>query len=173
MLYLLDKNVVRHAIKGFRDGLKRRLLPLELGALTFWQLAQRRQARIFISEASFNVPQQRLHYNEAIIFLNSVEVLTPTRYHTRWARRIRETAKLTREDAAMIALATFGTNSSHTILGMDRLITYDLAMINGYLNYQSRLSARLQAMTNQLDPPFSNATLPQLMTPDDVLNEWA
>ena len=106
MQYLLDKNVVRHAITGFRDGLKRPLLPLESGALAFWQAAEMHAAKVFISEASFHVLQRRLHYDEAIVFLDFVEVLSPTRYHTRWARRIRETSKLSREDAAMIALAT-------------------------------------------------------------------
>jgi hypothetical protein len=149
MQYLLDKNVVRHAITAFRDGFRRPLLPLELGALTFWQVAEMRAARVFISEASFNVLQRRLHYDEAIAFLDFVEVLSPTRYHTRWARRIRETSKLSREDAAMIALATFGSDPSGMILGVHRLITYDFPMINGYQKKRSRLERRLQAMTGQ------------------------
>ena len=132
-----------------------------------------RAARVFISEASFNVLQRRLHYDEAIVFLDFVEVLSPTRDHTRWARRIRETSKLSREDAAMIALATFGSDSSGTIWGAHKLITYDLPMINGYQKKRSRLERRLQAMTAQLAPPFDKATLPQLMTPDEVLKEWA
>jgi hypothetical protein len=128
MQYLLDKNIVRHAITAFRDGFRRPLLPLELGALAFWRVAEMRAARVFISEASFNVLQTRLHYDEAIAFLDFVEVLSPTRYYTRWARRIRETTKLSREDAAMIALATFGSDSSGTILGVPKLITYDFPM---------------------------------------------
>ena len=37
MHYLLDKNIIRHAITALRDARKRPLLPLELGALSFWQ----------------------------------------------------------------------------------------------------------------------------------------
>lgn len=173
MHYLLDKNVVRHAVTALRDARRRPLLPLELGALSFWQVARRRGVILFISRPSYNVLQRRRHYREALVFLKFSEVLSPTRYHTRWARRVRETSKLSREDAAMIALATFGSDSSGTILGVPKLITYDFPMINGYQKKCSRLERRLQAMTAQLHPPFDKAILPKLMTPDDVLTEWA
>ena len=148
------KNVVRHAVTALRDARKRPLLPLELGALSFWQAARRRGIRLFISLPSYHVLQRRRHYKEALVFLKFSEVLSPTRYHTRWARRIRETSKLSREDAAMIALATFGRDSSGPILGVPKLITYDLPMINGYQKKYLSLEHRLQAMTAQLDPPF-------------------
>lgn len=65
------------------------------------------------------------------------------------------------------------TDQSGTILGAHRLITYDQPMINGYMAKRSPLERRLQAMTGQLLSPYDQATLPQLMTPDDVLKEWA
>ena len=100
MHYLLDKNIIRHAITALRDARKRPLLPLELGALSFWQAARRRCVRLFISLPSYHVLQRRRHYKEALIFLKFSEVLSPARNHTRWARRIRETSKLSREDSA-------------------------------------------------------------------------
>jgi hypothetical protein len=42
-------------------------------------------------------------------FLNQVEVAVSTRYFRRWARRLREHG-FSREDAAILALATFGTD---------------------------------------------------------------
>ncbi len=173
MRYLLDKNIVRHAIMALRDARKRPLLPLEQGALVFWQAARMRKARLFISAPSYHVLLRRRQYKEAQFFLKFSEVLTPTRYHTRWSRRVRETTKLSREDAAMIALATFGTDQSGTILGAHRLITYDQPMINGYMAKLPPLERRLQAMTGQLLSPYDQATLPQLMNADDVLKESA
>jgi len=87
MHYLLDKNVVRHAVTALRDARRHPLLPLELGALSFWQAARRRGVRLFISRPSYNVLQRRRHYRETLVFLKFSEVLSPTRYHTRWARR--------------------------------------------------------------------------------------
>lgn len=173
MRYLLDKNVIRHAITGFRDMMTRSLLELELGALTFWQASERRAEDVFISEASFNILQTRLDYDEVIVFLDFVNVLVPSRYHARWARRIRESTGLSREDAAMIALATFGSNDSGKILGVHQLLTYDIPMINGFQSYHSTLEHRLKVMTEQLPLPFNQAALPEIMTPDQVLKKWA
>lgn len=107
-------------------------------------------------------------YAEVRLLLDAMEVLYPTRYHARWTRRIRDTTGLSREDAAMIALATFGANSARTIIGVHRLITCDQPMITGYTNYLPILERRLRAMIAQLSPPFHNATLPELTTPNTV-----
>jgi hypothetical protein len=75
---------------------------------------------------------------------------------------------LSREDAAIIALATFGTNSTGTILGVHQVVTYDQAMITGYVNHLPTLQRRLKAMTSQLPAPFHQAALPELTTPDTI-----
>lgn len=171
MRCLLDKNVVRYTIAGWRYRHLRSLSPLEIGALSFWRLANDREVLIYISDTSFEV-LRHLQYREVRFLLNTVDVLSPTRYHTRWTRRIRETTGLTREDAAMIALASFGSNQQGTILGTQRLLTYDQRMINGYLSHLSVLQHRLGAMTAQLLAPFHQAYLPQLVTPDEMIGEW-
>ena len=91
---------------------------------------------------------------EVQLFLNSVDVLFPTRYHSRWTRRIRETTGLTREDAAIIALASFGSNQLGNILGVHYVLTYDQGLINGYRDHLTLLNRRLRAMTVQLRPPY-------------------
>ncbi len=134
------------------------------------QIVETQNASLFISSASLNVLRQSAQYNEIRILLNDIDVLLPSRYHTRWTRRIRETTGLSREDSAMIALTSFGTNQAGNILGTHYLVTYDKPMINGYQNYLPALQTRLSAMTHQLLLPFCLATLPQLITPDDFAN---
>jgi len=173
MRCLLDKNVARYAIAGLRYGRLRLLSPLETDALSFWHTAEERGVALFISHVSFHVLQRLAGYDEVRVLLDSVRVLSPTRYHARWSRRIRETAGLTREDAAMIALASFGSDQQGSILGTHLLITYDQPMINEYLDLLKKLERRLRAMTAQLPAPFHQATLPRMATPDEILLEWA
>jgi hypothetical protein len=168
MRYLLDKNVVRYALVGLHHGQRRPLSVEETGALLFWQSAETHDAELFISHVSFQLLRRLTRYVEVRLMLDSVDVLFPTRYHARWARRLRETTGLSREDAAMIALASFSTNSVGTILGANWLVTYDPAMLTGYTRHLPVLHRRLQAMTTQLSTPFHQATLPELLSPDTV-----
>jgi hypothetical protein len=171
MRYLLDKNIVRYAITGLHYGRQRPLSLLEMGALSFWRTVETHQAELFISDVTFQVIHRLSRYSVVGIFLDSVQILLPTRYRVRWARRIRETTGLSREDAAIIALASFGTNSAGTILGVHRLITYDQSMITGYINHLPILKDRLRAMISQVPTPFDQTTLPQLVTPDEAHQE--
>lgn len=167
MRYLLDKNIVRYVLQGLLYGQVRSLSDLEFSSLSFLQRAERHQAQLFISWASFRVLRQLQRFDEVHIFLDSVETLFPARYHVRWTRRLRETSGLSREDAGMIALSTFGTDETERILGTHFLVTYDQAMINGYQHHRPTLQRRLTAMTRQLNTPYHQATLPMLITPDE------
>jgi len=166
MRYLLDKNIARYALQGLLYGQVRLLSPLEFASLSFWQKAERHQAQLFISRASFNVLHGLQREDQVHIFRAAVGVLFPARYHVRWTRRLRETSGLSREDAAMIALTSFGTDQDGRILGTHYLVTYDQAMMNGYQSHRPTLQRRLTAMTRQLKPPYHQATLPTLITPD-------
>ena len=167
--YLLDKNVARYAIAGLRFGHLRPLSHEELGALIFWRAMELQGASLFISHTSFHILHRLAGYAEVQTLLDSVAVLWPTRYYTRWTRRIRETTGLSREDCAQIALASFGTDSEGRILGVHYLVTYDQPLARGYRNYIAVLNRRLHAMTAQLPPPFNQALLPALATPDEFL----
>lgn len=166
MRYLLDKNIVRYVLQGLLYGQVRPLSALEFSSLSFLQLAERHQAQLFIIWASFRVLRQLQRFDEVHIFLDSVDTLFPTRYYVRWTRRLRESSGLSREDAGMIALSTFGTDETEHILGTHYLVTYDQAMINGYQHHHTTLHRRLTAMTRQLSSPYQQATLPRLITPD-------
>lgn len=172
MRCLLDKNVIRHAIAGLYFASRRPLFRLEMDALRFWRVAEEHDVALFISHVSHHVLQRFSEYEEVQIFLNSVSVLSPTRYHVRWTRRIRETTGLTREDAAMIALASFGTDEQSSLLGTHLLITQDQAIVNAYSHHLPTLQRRFRAMTAQLRPPYCYALLPRLATPSEMVTEW-
>ena len=167
--YLLDKNVARYAIAGLRYGRLRPLSREELGTLAFWRAMEQQGATLFISHTSFHVLRRLAEYAEVQALLDSVTVLWPTRYYTRWTHRIRATTGLSREDCAQIAVASFGTDSEGRIFGVHNLVTYDQPLVRGYRNYIAVLNRRLHAMTVQLPPPFNQALLPALATPDEFL----
>lgn len=166
---LLDKNLIRYILEGIYHGRTRPLTPLEMGALTFWRTAEERGVRLFISRYTFNVLERLQPFSIAQIILAAMPVLSPTRYHARWTRRIQESAGLTREDAAMAALASFGSNDAGDLLSVHWLATYDQPLINGYHAAQPTLERRFHAMTPHLPLPFCMATLPRLATPDELL----
>ena len=139
MRCLLDKSVARYAIAGLHYGRLRPLTPLETGVLSCWRAAEERDVALYISLASYHILQRLAGYAEVRVLLDSTQVLSPTRYHTRWTRRIQETTGLAREDAAMVALATFGGDPQGRILGTHTLMTCDRPMIHGYLDKLPRL----------------------------------
>ncbi|MEJ5309328.1 MAG: hypothetical protein WHX52_06120 [Anaerolineae bacterium] len=172
MRCLLDKNVVRYLLTGLYYGRLRSLTPLETSALSLWRAAEERGVTLFVSRYTFNVLQCLQPYPLAQIVLNAMPALSPTRYHARWARRIRESTGLSREDAAMIALGSFGSNEAGDILGVHWLATSDQPLLNGYRATLPTLKRRFRAMTAQLSAPFCNAALPHLISPDDLLMSW-
>jgi len=127
--------------------------------------------RLFIVPATANIlPRIALspHYSAAIdLFLSRVEVVLPGRYCTRWARRLRDYA-FTREDAAVLALGTFGTDETDSILGMDIVATLDQPMINNWTARQAELQKRLDAMRRDLAAPYNQASLPKVLRPEEI-----
>ncbi len=164
--YLLDKNVIRYAISGLRYGRVRLLTQEELGALAFLRVMERQDASLFISHTSFHILHRLTGYVEVQTLLDSVQVLWPTRYYVRWARRLHDTTGLTREDCAQIALSSFGSDSEGGVLGVHFLVTYDQSLITGFHKHLPMLQRRLSAMTRQLQIPFAQAALPRLIAPN-------
>jgi hypothetical protein len=64
------------------------------------------------------------------------------------------------EDAAVIALPTFGSDPQGRILGLHTSITCDGPMPHGYLDRFPQLRRRLRAVAAQLPAPFHRVALP-------------
>lgn len=135
--------------------------------MSFWRTAEERGSVLYISPASYSILRRLSEFDEVRLLLNAVGVLLPVRYHARWARRVRETTGLSREDAALIALATFGTDEASSILGVRYFVTHDQALIAGCRMHASSLQRRLSAMSVQLSAPYHRAVLPEIRSPEE------
>jgi hypothetical protein len=166
--YLLDKSVARRIIEALHhlDNLSyEEELVLEL-----WRHLQDEQARLFIPTGVVNILQRFAHLLEVHTFLAAVEPLESGRYLKRWARRLRR-YNFTREDALVLALATYGTDMDGDIMGVDWLITLDRPFIQNFETRRAELQIRLRAMTAQLQAPYRHATLPKVLHPEEKVGK--
>ena len=163
---LLDKSVARRIIEALYhlDNLSYE----EEVVLEQWRQLQAERARLFIPVGAVNILQRFAHMLEIRTFLATVEPLQSGRYLKRWAQRLRQ-HNFTREDALVLALATYGTDTQGDILGVKTLVTLDQPLIRNFETQQPRLQARLNAMTRQLPPPYRHATLPEVLHPINLI----
>ncbi len=166
--YLLDKNVARRIIEALHH-LDRLSFEEEM-VLGLWRQLQAEEARLFIPAGVVNILQPLAHLIEVRTFLATVEPMETGRYVKRWTRRLREHG-FTREDAPVLALATYGTDPAANMLGVDVLISPDRPFLTNFQERQGELQARLAAMTNQLPAPYNRARLPIMQHPKDIAAE--
>ena len=102
------------------------------------------------------------------LFRDRMQVALPARYFTRWSRRLRDFG-FTPEDAAVLALGTFGTNESGTILGMDYIATFDQPVIRHWATRQGAIRERWQTMKGDLPAPYRDAPLPDVQSPEYIV----
>jgi hypothetical protein len=164
--YLLDKSVARRTIEALHH-LDNLYYEEEL-VLELWRLLQDEQARLFIPVGVVNILQRFEHLVEVRTFLAAVEPLESGRYLKRWARRLRE-HNFTREDALVLALATYGTDVKGDVLGVEWLVTLDRPFIRNFQCHGAELRTRLRAMTSQLQAPYRRATLPKVFHPEEMV----
>jgi hypothetical protein len=164
---LLDKNVVRRAIEGIgKTQIGRTLTDEELAALRLLLASEQDAVTLSIS---VEVQHILLRYRESAsvqLFHTYVSVLHPVRYFKRWARRLRGHG-FTREDAKVLALATFGSELPFRRLGAEWIMTYDRALIHHVSHLRGQIIKRLKAMTAQLHAPYTAAQSPIVYTPHD------
>ena len=108
-------------------------------------------------EATGNVLKRlRQRYPEIRDFRDRVEVIVPSRYYKRWARRLQEFG-FTREDARVLSLGTFSTDKQKSFLGVDELLTFDRPMVNLFNEKEDQIQKRLEAMQREIEPPYDEA----------------
>ena len=126
---------------------------------------------LFMSDETWNLLMtKRVPHWIISIITARIEHFVPLRYQRRWRRRLRQTFGFEREDAHQLALATFGSDTQSTILGVDVLITFDERLINRFYAHLPQIETKLRQMTTYLLPPYSQAILPELATPGDILS---
>jgi hypothetical protein len=70
----------------------------------------------------------------------------------------------------LLSLATFGTDSSGDILGVDLFVTFDLRLIDHFTTDFPALKRRFVRMVSHLTSPYTAAALPEVATPAEVLD---
>ena len=170
MRCLLDKVTARHIMEGMLKLVEgRSTTSAELYALYFYQRASTSNITLFILPQTYNL-LKRLnhlsHYVEIIRrFLAATQVSYPARYFKRWARRLQEYG-FTKEDAEVLALATFGTTPNGDILGMHMVVTSDQPMINQWRTCHGEIQKRLSDMQRNLEDPYCRVSLPIVERPE-------
>jgi hypothetical protein len=172
MRCLFDKVTARYTLQGLLKLAEGQdVNDEELFTLDLFERAGPDRVDLFIAPSTANILQQIAElprYADLVqLFLTQVNIAFSTRYFSRWTRRLRDYA-FTREDAAILALASFGTNEPGTILGMDILVTYDQPMMRHWKGQYARIEERFFAMTSALPPPYNQAVLPKLLRSEQV-----
>jgi hypothetical protein len=126
---------------------------------------------LFISDETLNLLKTKRVPQWIIALINArIERLVPLRYQRRWRRRLRQTFGFEREDAHQLALATFGGNTQGLLLGVDVFVTFDERLINRFYTHLPQIEVKLRRMTSQLLPPYSQAILPEVANPGEILS---
>ena len=170
MRCLLDKVTARHIMEGMLKLVEgRTVTSTELFALYFYQRACSGGITLFILPQTHNLLKRLEHLSRYLViiqrFLEATQVLYPAQYFKRWARRLREYG-FTKEDAEVLALATFGTTPNRDILGMHVVATSDQPMINQWKANHGELQKRLSNMQRNLEVPYCHVSLPTVERPE-------
>lgn len=169
LLLLLDKGVVRRYVEGYVRSARNQPLTAEQ------QLAQvllhaRSNVRFVVSRELVNL--LRLHAPTRIVaqLAPLLQVLLPTKYQRRWARRLHQDFGFGREDAHLLSLATFGTDTSGSILGVDLFVSFDVKCLDCFVANFPAIEKRFSHMVSHLSRPYGMAELPEVATPTEALD---
>ena len=169
MRCLLDKVVARRILLGLLAlAQDREILLPDRAALDFFRRWLHSNQQLYIVPATANVISRigQPAYSPIIeYFQNQTEVVRPARYASRWARRLRD-FDFSPEDAAVLALGTFGTDSRGSFLGTHLIATQDERMIHNWIAHQEQIQKRLGAIQKDLPRPYREAELPKVLPPE-------
>jgi hypothetical protein len=170
MRCLLDKVIVRYTFSGLLK-LSHQLPPNQVEAFSL-DLYKHSSVQLFMVTSTHHRLQQlqRLPRYLPLIqaFYRRVQVLHPSRYFKRWSRRLRGYG-FSREDAAVLALATFGTDESGDIIGTYFVATYDQPMMTNWIRRGDEIADHLAAMRRDLPEPYDQVSLPLVKRPEAIL----
>ena len=102
-------------------------------------------------------------------FLPYFRMLQPGRYLKRWRRRLTEES-FSHEDALILSYASFGFDTLDETFGAEVVLTNDMRMQANYAQCFPRIEKRFVRMIHQLKAPYRQATLPEVMSAEEL---WA
>jgi len=126
--------------------------------------ARSQGVEVFITLETYNILTRILsNPNVAKAIIANCDVLYRSKPFNQWLRDLRRATTFTREDATVLAYATFGTNISGTIIGCEKVVTLDRGLANEFELRKDRLKTKLLKLKSHLPWPYQNAKLPQLV----------
>lgn len=171
--FLLDKSVIRIFLQSVvRKAIHVPLTVDQIAASRVFQLTAVLMGNGYITRETFNILVK--NQNKAIIevILPLLKILDRGRYLKRWARRLTD-FDFTYEDSKIISHACFGINLITQKLGTDVIITNDQKLIDRYnLNF-TEIEDRFTRMVLSLAPPYQNASLPSIVAPEKLLDQYS
>jgi hypothetical protein len=142
---------------------------LQAEAATAYSRLRELKLKLYITQETKNVLQLRPPIFAARI-LSQTQALKKGRYLRRWARRLRDFV-FTREDAVVLAYASFGVDLDSQSVGVDAIITGDLGLATNFNTRYAEIKEHFDAMTPNLSEPYRSLSLPKIVTPAIVLSD--
>lgn len=171
--FLLDKSVIRIFLQSVvRIAVNLPLTVDQIVASRVFQLTTVLMGNSYITRETYNILTK--NQNKAIteVILPMLKILDRGKYLKRWARRLTD-FNFTYEDAKIISYSSFGINLINQKLGTDVIITNDQKLIDRYnLNFND-IENRFTRMVVSLAPPYQNASLPNILTPEELLAKYS
>ena len=171
--YLLDKSVVREALRGLvRETLGMPLPPRQGTSLGVVRALIAYGGLLCITPELSHLLERPAHLPIASPFLAYLCVLRPGRYLKRWGRRLTEEG-FSHEDALILSYASFGFDALQKTFGVETVLTNDLRMKDRYVHGFPRIEARFGRMIRQLKAPYQQATLPEMVCTEELWSQLA
>jgi hypothetical protein len=122
---------------------------------------------LYITPELWHLLERPMNASLANPFLPYLCILRPGRYLKRWSRRLTEEG-FSHEDALIISYASFGFDVLEKTFGVEMVLTNDLHMKDRYARGFPRIEARFARMIRQLRAPYQQATLPEIMSAEEL-----
>jgi hypothetical protein len=165
---LFDKGVIRRVYeRHVRLALSRPPTVLQVEAANSYAYIATVANHLYITVQTSNILKRRTPIFAAPI-LAGTRPLKKARYLRRWARPLTEFG-FSSEDAIVLAFGSFGLDLESQTVGVDAIITTDIRLANRYNQRHPEIKVRFNDMIVNLPEPYSQLTLPQVVTTATVL----
>jgi hypothetical protein len=171
--FFLDKSIVRIILQAIvRKTFKLPPTESQAFALRIFQLTTVLMGEGYITRETYNILMKNKNKAISQVILPIVKIVDQGKNFKRWARRLTD-FNFSYEDAKIISYASFGIDFINKKLGTNIILTNDQKLIDRYnLNFND-IENRFTSMIVSLAPPYQNASLPNILTPEELLDKYS
>ena len=150
-----------------REALGRTLPPRQTTSLMMVRILLAYGGLLYITPELWHLLDRPANFPVARPLLPYLRRLQPGRYLKRWSRRLTEEG-FSREDALILSYASFGFDEIEETFGVEMVLTNDLRMQARYERGFPCIETRFTRMTRQLREPYREATLPEVVSTEEL-----